>query len=72
MQPSSFNVLICSTEVPSGEISRGGGLNMDEYTSIHFVFDTFSLSLLSVIQLLQLVSAYIRVDLICCTDIPVV
>ena len=72
MQPRSLNVLICSTEVPPSEISRGGGFNLDECMSIHFVLDKFSLSSLSVIQLLQLVSADIRVDLICCTDVPVV
>ena len=37
--------------------------------SIQFVLDKFSFSLLSVIQFLQLGSADIRVDLICCTDV---
>ena len=45
-------MLTCSTEVQSSEISRGGGFNLDECMSIHFVLDKFSLSLLSVMQLL--------------------
>ena len=65
-------MLTCSTEVLSSEILRGGVFNLDECMSIHLVLDKFSLSLLSIIQLIQLVSADIRVDLICCTDIPVV
>ena len=41
-----INVLTFSTEVPSSEISREGGFNLDECMSIHFVLvNKFSPSL---------------------------
>ena len=52
--------LLALAEMPSSEISRGGGSNLDEWMSIHFVLDKYNLGLLSVIQLLQRWSVLIK------------